>query len=148
MNQKIISIGAIVIAVVALLLSTFVLLSAPAKVETLGVTNFDAITLSGDLNAANVAATAGVSGANITATAGLSAVTLTVNSVQQSGAVKFGVAASAANNDSIAHGFATTPTVVLVSGSAGLTASVGTITATRFTVRTPGTETIYWLAGP
>ncbi len=147
MNQKIISIGAIVIAVAALLLSAFALLSAPEKVETLGVTNFDAITLSGDLNAANVTATSGLSGA-----------TLTVNGLQQSGAVKYGTASTVITGTTIAHGLGITPTVFLVQSAVGqattftqtiygfgcntLSCTVGVSSGSVITF-----TTVHWIAG-
>ncbi len=103
----------------------------PPAVETLGTSNFDSITLSGDLSAANVDATTAIK----------------INSVSFSGVAKWGAAATYTSGSSITHGFATTPTVCLMLPARDVTSTL-TITATGFSSnRATQATPVYWFCG-
>ncbi len=112
------------------------------EIQALGVTNFDSITLSGDLNAANVTASSAVSGATFDGSSSLA-----INGVTFSGPIKFGTAANYTSGAAITHGFATTPTVCLMEPARDVTSTL-TIGATTFSSnRATQATPIYWVCG-
>lgn len=82
--------------------------------------------------------------ANITAA---NATALTVGGYTQSGAVRFGTAATYTTGASITHGFAVTPTMCIMTPIRDVTSTL-TITATGFSSnRATQAETMYWICG-
>lgn len=78
--------------------------------------------------------------------------TLTLESVAFSGPVTFGSASSCVDGTTIAHGLATTPTVVLLTPYSAVTATVyvkaaDTVSITVGLIGAVGTADVYWLAG-
>jgi hypothetical protein len=73
------------------------------------------ITVSNALTSSDLAATDDLTvGDDLTVTDALSAASLTVGGYAQSGSVRFGTASNVISGTTIAHGFATTPTVFIV----------------------------------
>jgi hypothetical protein len=73
--------------------------------------------------------------------------TLNVGGQAQSGAVRYGTAATYTSGSSIAHGFTVTPTVCMISPMQAIT-STYTITTTGFSTNMPTTASpIYWMCG-
>ena len=86
---------------------------------------------------------------DLTVTDIVTATSLGLNGIRVSGPIVFGVATSITDGKLVAHGLGTTPTAVIVSPNA-LTAAVGTITATYFSIRIGGgvaPSAVYWMAG-
>ena len=78
--------------------------------------------------------------------------TLTLESIAFSGPVTFGSASSCVDGTTIAHGLATTPTVVLLTPYSAVTATVyvkaaDTVSITVGLIGAVGTADVYWLAG-
>ena len=105
----------------------------PPKIETLGTSNFDSITLSGGLNAANVTAstitattlvsqTVNLSSANITATTAISAAALKIASNTLSG---FAIISAAVTNGAlVAHNLGAIPKVICQPIAGGTNTSI------------------------
>lgn len=92
----------------------------------------------------------------LTTAAGITGTTLALNSVQQSGPVRFGAAQSAISGTAVTHGLGTTPTAILLTsvytnGGFTRTAYVMASNTTVFTVGIEGGDGVpqglYWMAG-
>jgi hypothetical protein len=129
------------------LISQTVVFSATATstlvdVTARNITTTGTISATDHLSATSMSVVGDVTARNITATG-----TIAADSVTFTGPIKYGYVASQVDGANITHGFATTPTVCIVSATSGYTASVGVITTTLFTANVGATTPVYWMCG-
>jgi hypothetical protein len=118
-----------------------------------GAITATSINASGAINAATLGAQTTITGTTVTAatlnaTTVVSATALQIGLDTFTGAMHYGVTGAYTSGAAITHGFTTAPISCVVTPSAAMTVSIGTLGATTFTVTTSANgNLLYWMCG-